>query len=62
MLSSFCLHSNAQILDYPSQFEQLSKLGMCSLKIHTQYSLPCTSRGCQNVTHMYLNSFLAPHS
>lgn len=37
LLSSFCSNANVQILECPSQFEQLSRLGVCSPKIHTQY-------------------------
>jgi len=37
LLSSVCSNANAQILECPSQFEQLFGIGMCSPKIHTQY-------------------------
>ena len=55
LLSSVCSNANAQILECPSQFEQLFGIGMCSPKIHTSIhniSLLWTSGGFQNATHV----------
>jgi len=62
LLSSLFSNANAQILEGPCQFEQISRLGMCSPKIHTQYQCALQVWRISECYAMYLNLFLAPQS